>query len=189
MIEISERVETIYETPVKGEEIVRSAWRHAEFGVRMPYKDKAVEKQRRHEAYLRNQDAIKKRNAEYRKKHRQRYLMYSNRWYHKMRGSLEFWKRILLYSAKQRATKLGIPFALTLDDIHIPKRCPVLGLILKISKGKPSDNSPSLDRIIPAKGYVFSNVIVVSYRANILKKDATPNELVKLARFYGKINT
>lgn len=155
----------------------------------MPYKDKAVEKQRRHMSYLKNRDAIGKRNAAYRKKHRKQYLLYSNRWYHKMRGSLHFWKRILLYSAKQRAKKAKVPFTLTLGDIQIPKFCPVLGLELKISKNQASDNSPSLDRIVPAKGYIPSNVIVVSYRANVLKKDATPEELVKLAQFYKKINT
>ena len=155
----------------------------------MPYKDKAVEKARRHELYLKNRDAIKKRTAEYRKTHREQYLMYSNRWYKKMRGSLDFWKRILLYSAKQRATKLNLPFNLTLDDVSIPEKCPIFGTILEISTKIAKDNSPSLDRIIPNLGYVKGNVIVISYRANVLKRDASPDELMKLALFYKKINT
>lgn len=155
----------------------------------MPYKDKDVEKQRRHLRYLANSDEIKKKSAAYRKKHRKKYLMYSNRWYHKMRGSLQFWKRILLYSAKQRATKLKIPFSLTLDDIHIPEKCPVFGTELAIGKGRPKENSPSLDRIIPKLGYVSGNVIVISYRANVIKRDASAEELMKLAQFYKKINT
>ena len=155
----------------------------------MPYKDKAVEKQRRHDYYVRNCAKVKKKNAAYRKKHRTKYLQYSNNWYHKMRGSLDFWKRILLYSAKQRASHLNIPFNLTLDDITIPNKCPVLGMKLEIAKGSPQNNSPSLDRVIPRKGYVPGNVIVISYRANILKKDATIDELIKIAKFYKKINT
>lgn len=155
----------------------------------MPYKDKVVEKARRHELYLKNRDAIKKRTAEYRKTHREQYLMYSNRWYKKMRGSLDFWKRILLYSAKQRATKLNLPFNLTLDDVSIPEKCPIFGTILEISTKIAKDNSPSLDRIIPNLGYVKGNVIVISYRANVLKRDASPDELMKLALFYKKINT
>ena len=101
-----------------------------------------------------------------------------------MHSSLDFWKRILLYSAKQRATKLGLPFSITLDDIQIPETCPVFGFKLAISKKQASFNSPSLDRITPVKGYVSGNVIVVSYRANVLKRDASPDELMKLALFY-----
>jgi hypothetical protein len=60
-------------------------------------------------------------------------------------------------------------------------RCPVLGIPLDRS---PRDNTPSLDRIIPARGYVPSNVIVVSLRANQIKGDATVRELLAIARFY-----
>ena len=155
----------------------------------MPYKDKAVEKARRHELYLKNRDAIKKKTAAYRKAHREQYLMYSNRWYHKMRGSLDFWKRILLYSAKQRATKLNLPFNLTLDDVNIPEKCPVFGTTLAIATKVAQNNSPSLDRIIPHLGYIKGNVIVISYRANVLKRDASADELMRLALFYKKINT
>jgi hypothetical protein len=41
-----------------------------------------------------------------------------------------------------------------------------------------------LDRVDNTKGYVKGNVIVVSRRANVLKKDATLNELRQLADYY-----
>jgi hypothetical protein len=44
-----------------------------------------------------------------------------------------------------------------------------------------------LDRLIPELGYVKGNIAVVSTRANTLKRDATPEELMKVARFYEKI--
>jgi hypothetical protein len=73
-------------------------------------------------------------------------------------------------------------------DILIPSKCPVLGIPLmpNIGGGRQDDHSPTLDRIIPGKGYVPGNVVVVSWRANRIKSDATIEELKKVARFYSK---
>ncbi len=79
------------------------------------------------------------------------------------------YKRFMLNAARKRAKDKGLEFSITLEDIVIPEKCPILGLFLEVSKGKPSDNSPSLDRINPDKGYVPGNVGVISYRANSLK--------------------
>lgn len=90
----------------------------------------------------------------------------------------------MVQDARKRARKRGLPFALTPDDIHIPKRCPVLGIPLKFNPGRAGPDSPSLDRLVPQKGYVPGNVIVVSQRANELRRDATLNELRRIVRFY-----
>jgi len=42
---------------------------------------------------------------------------------------------------------------------------------------------PSLDRIDPRKGYVPGNVIVMSYRANVIKGDGLPSEHRAVARY------
>jgi hypothetical protein len=63
----------------------------------------------------------------------------------------------------------------------------VLGIVLEFGKTSEKawrDNSPSLDRIVPEKGYVRDNVLVVSYRANRIKNDATISELQQIAAFY-----
>lgn len=78
---------------------------------------------------------------------------------------------------KDRARRRSIPFDLTPDDIVIPERCPVLGLVLSPNVGHAAPNSPSLDRIDPSKGYVRGNVQVISQRANALKRDATADEI------------
>lgn len=93
----------------------------------------------------------------------------------------------MLQDAKQRAKKSGIVFDLVEGDIRIPSKCPVLGIPLQTSDGRASHNSPSLDRIDPGKGYTIDNVIVVSHRANTLKRDASIDELRRLARFYKEI--
>lgn len=85
--------------------------------------------------------------------------------------------RTLLNGARQRAAKAGIPFDLTLADITIPATCPALGIPLVVGRGKVSDGSPTLDRIVPSLGYVRGNIAVLSLRANRIKNDATADEL------------
>ncbi|AMR79437.1 MULTISPECIES: hypothetical protein [Cupriavidus] len=95
--------------------------------------------------------------------------------------------RLLLKSSRYRAKRGGLRHTLTLADIYVPDRCPVLGLRLIPSKGRAGPNSPSLDRIDSRKGYVPGNVIVVSWRANELKKNATLLEMERVAAFYRQL--
>jgi hypothetical protein len=90
----------------------------------------------------------------------------------------------LLKDARHRASKQGVPFDLTVDDIVIPDTCPVLGIPLFKSAGRATDNSPSLDKIIPAAGYVRGNIVVVSLKANRMKSDGTLEDLRALVDFY-----
>lgn len=95
--------------------------------------------------------------------------------------------RSLLKSSKYRARLAGLPHTLQLSDVVIPELCPVLGLPLRKTLGRQGPHSPSLDRLDPAQGYVPGNVVVVSWRVNALKKDATPHELVRIASYYSQL--
>jgi predicted DNA-binding antitoxin AbrB/MazE fold protein len=85
----------------------------------------------------------------------------------------------ILSRVKNRAKTDGIPFNLELEDIIVPEYCPVLGIKLETIYGGGANQygSPSLDRIYPEKGYVKGNVRVISNRANLLKSNATIEEL------------
>jgi hypothetical protein len=84
----------------------------------------------------------------------------------------------MLRSAKANAKVREIPFELTVADIpEIPDVCPVLGIPLFRTNGVQTMNTPSLDRINPSHGYVRGNVRVISLRANILRSNATVEEL------------
>lgn len=86
-------------------------------------------------------------------------------------------EKVLLRAAKNRAKRDNLSFNLTVEDIVIPERCPILGIELKFSVGKQTDNSPTLDKVIPEKGYIKGNVWIISNRANRIKNDATLKEL------------
>jgi len=83
----------------------------------------------------------------------------------------------MIYSAKHRAKRDGVPFLITKDDIVVPEFCPILGHKLEIGTRQSHEWSPTLDRIIPGLGYILGNIRVISHRANRLKADATQEEL------------
>ena len=91
---------------------------------------------------------------------------------------------VMWEGAKRRARKKGIPFNISVEDIIIPETCPVFGFPLTRGNDTPLYTSPSLDRIIPEKGYVKGNIVVISHKANKRKSNATIAELIKLADFY-----
>jgi len=97
------------------------------------------------------------------------------------RGKPRDWRSEMLYSARERAKDRGLDFSITLDDIVIPERCPVLGMLLRHGLKDGRNNSPSLDRLDPKKGYTRSNVRVISYRANTIKTNASLDELERVA--------
>lgn len=73
--------------------------------------------------------------------------------------------------------------------IKIPTHCPILGLELDWSEkqlGGRTDNSPSLDKVIPERGYINGNVVIMSWRANRIKNDGTWEEHQKIADFTKK---
>lgn len=88
--------------------------------------------------------------------------------------------RFMLYDAKQRATRQGVPFNIQTEDIVFPSHCPVLGIPLIVSDKVITDNSPTLDKFIPELGYVKGNVSVISFKANTMKQKATSDEVYKL---------
>jgi hypothetical protein len=78
-------------------------------------------------------------------------------------------------------------FNLELADIVVPTECPVLGIPIIPFCGKFAPNSPSIDRIDSSKGYTKDNIIVVSFRANCIKNNATVEELEKIYKFYSSL--
>jgi len=111
---------------------------------------------------------------------------------HGLGSSLEM---MLWQSAKNRARMNGRPFSIKVTDIAVPKCCPVFGTALDSVWGARKQNNadranaPSLDRIDPRKGYVPGNVIVLSYRANMLKGDGLPDEHRKIAAYISSHST
>lgn len=98
----------------------------------------------------------------------------------------EDYRRGMLNRARQ-ATKRGVPCNLeSIEDIPYVTHCPVFGVELVVGT-KQHNFSPSLDKIRPELGYVKGNIIVVSFLANRIKSDATPEQIMAVAKFYKKL--
>ena len=78
--------------------------------------------------------------------------------------------KALVYLAKQRAAKKGVPFDLDQHAKDLQERinagfCELTGVPFRLDEPRSFD-SPSLDRIVPELGYTYANVRVVCYAMN-----------------------
>lgn len=107
--------------------------------------------------------------------------------------------RLMLRNVRARAKERGLEFDLDAEFLKSiwTDTCPVLGIPLKSavhpsggtrhsSRSKPHDNSPTLDRIDSSKGYTKNNVIIMSYRANMIKNCGTIQEHELIVEFMRK---
>jgi hypothetical protein len=116
--------------------------------------------------YQANKERLKKQNSE---------------WYYRTRGSNPM--AIRLNNIRSRCKKDQIEFNITIEDLSVPGFCPYLGLPLATdAKEKIHPNSASVDRIDATKGYIKGNVEVISQLANVMKNNASPEQLVAFAK-------
>jgi hypothetical protein len=95
-------------------------------------------------------------------------------------------RKYMFTNKKKQAAIKGIEFTITFNDIIWPDLCPILGIPLVYQRWRgtvcgPYDDSPSFDRINPELGYVLGNVQIISNRANRIKGNGTPEEIMKIA--------
>lgn len=96
-------------------------------------------------------------------------------YYRRTKSNAPLW---LWKAAKARASKKGLAFTITTNDIKVPTHCPVLGIPLD---SRTRDFTPSVDAVVPELGYIPRNICVISCRANRIKSDATEQELAIIA--------
>jgi hypothetical protein len=76
-----------------------------------------------------------------------------------------------------------LPFNIDISDVVIPEFCPILGMRITSGEKGFHNASPSLDKRDPIKGYVKGNVAVISFRANLLKRDGTIAEFERILAY------
>lgn len=102
----------------------------------------------------------------------------------KRKSTLSKWRilnpeRYLWQRAYWRSKLSGIDFNIELEDIVIPEVCPVLKTSFKLG----TRYAASLDRINSSEGYIKGNIQVISRKANMMKQDASPEELKEFANW------
>jgi len=96
-------------------------------------------------------------------------------------------------AARTRAKKKGLAFDIDAAYLRsiVTENCPILGVKLEWSTlrghgSKLFPNSPSLDRIVPERGYIKGNVWIISHRANTIKSNASHEELKLVTEAVGR---
>lgn len=111
-------------------------------------------------------------------------------WYRKIGNKLQdhyYVKRQKFSNKKANAKRVGQDFTIQFGDLEWPSHCPILGLEIDYFADGRQENSPSIDRIDPTKGYIPGNVAVVSWRANRIKNDGTLEEHQKIVNYLSKL--
>jgi hypothetical protein len=74
-----------------------------------------------------------------------------------------------------------------LKQIDTTDICPILEIPMRwwsgYVNGQTNPNAKSLDRIDSSQGYIKGNVIIISWRANKIKNNATIEELIKFGKW------
>jgi hypothetical protein len=123
-------------------------------------------------------------DIEYRKKNKQKRSDQNKEWYESSR-KVHFKKdpqHYLWYVARTRSRQKDTEFTISVDDIVIPERCPILNHVLTKGNGY-LPNAMSLDRVDNTKGYIPGNVRVISRQANLLKSSLTLEILEKIIQY------
>lgn len=85
---------------------------------------------------------------------------------------------------RSESKKKNIPFDLDIDYLKNiwTGVCPIFNIPVSIGQEFPKNyqTSAHLDRLIPSKGYVKGNVNFISGRANVIKHDASVEELAQI---------
>lgn len=90
-------------------------------------------------------------------------------------------KRMRITQLCARARQRGYVCDLSVDDVDWVEVCPVFGKPIAFQRESPGPWSVSVDRVDSTSGYVKGNVQVMSRKANTMKSDATPEELLQFA--------
>ena len=70
-------------------------------------------------------------------------------------------------------------------EFILDNKCPILNLEFK-SGVSNRDNLPSIDKIVPHKGYVKGNVQIISFKANAYKSNMSLKQIKKLYNYMKK---
>lgn len=160
------------------------------------YKDKARQNR------IKNKEKIQLRSYEYYRRNKEQLLEQADSRRRQIRMTVandpSLWKEYrlarILPGLKARAKAKGVDFDLTLDYLLsiAADHCPVDGLPMHwrvdaVLSKKTSPRSPSVDRLLPSRGYVKGNVQIICFQYNTWKRDMTLQDMQLLLAYFQEV--
>lgn len=108
--------------------------------------------------------------------------------YSNLRDDLQDYLKRIIRSAKMRASKSGIEFSLTYEQIQLmyntqQGKCSMSGTAMTHhSSQERMESNISIDRIDSSRGYTPDNVQLVSWRCNVIKGNMNNKELLRMCK-------
>lgn len=139
--------------------------------------------------YEKNREAIIKRVGEWQKRNPDRVRLAKASSRKRSRANKPYMAP--LYDAKARALRAGLQFDLT-ESWAIGRwtgKCELTGAVFeRLTGGKPSAFSVSLDRIDPDKGYVKDNCRFILWAVNRFKSNYSDATMMRIAHLLVRAN-
>lgn len=134
---------------------------------------------------IRSVDILKKEEKERRRQYYKEFKKKNPNYYKEKRAKerKENFEKELLNQTKSFAKKQGIVFTLIIDDVVIPKFCPLTEteITKSVGEGRILSN-PYIYRKDESVGYIKENIIITCILANHLRSCATKEQIVAFAK-------
>lgn len=97
-------------------------------------------------------------------------------------------KMISTVKYRHKKKKYKEVFNLDVTKVVFPEICPVLGIKLNYfsNPDRNAEGIPNIDRIDNNIGYVMDNIQIISAKANRIKNNGTPEEIMKVAEYVNR---
>lgn len=125
----------------------------------------------------RNPEKCRAYAKRHRDKHRAERQAYKNQWIKKRPDETPREHQQRIFNATKHRKDRS---ALQVTDLTWPTHCPALGLELDYT-GMDINTGWSIDKLVPSRGYVPGNVVIISRLANCIKCHATPAQIHQVA--------
>jgi hypothetical protein len=129
-----------------------------------------------------NGEEVRAYHRNYRAKNRAQVTASRRQWYKDARTSLDYVLRARCDNAKQKAKRLGVPFEMTVEYLQAlyvaHPRCALTDLEFELTN---KARTISIDRIVPAQGYVAGNVRLVLWQVNVARGAWGDAPLIEMA--------
>ena len=151
--------------------------------------DKVKATRKRH--YEKNKEAIRETRRKYYKEHEEEEREKGRIYRDKRKRTIPYRARKMRHTAKYNSKEKNIIFNINEKDIEElwpeDNKCPALGVDFILGVKGGSDHSPSLDRIVPKLGYVKGNLQIISFLANKIMNNATPEQVIQVGEYFKRV--